>query len=413
MPTALLTKGLSARQHRTIRVHLALIPAYVWLLYVWSVFFAQLPVRSTADQPHLVRDFLHFYVVGTITREHDAHALYDIDAMAAVTERVLPGVPKNTFPPVYGPQVGLLFAPFSVFEYLSALYAWLALTLVGTAACVYLVWRSSEVRRRVLWPVAVFALGMPGLHFALSFGQTSVLGLACFTALWLALQSGFPFAAGLAVGALAYKPQLGLVVACVFILRREWRVVAGAVLAIAAQLLAVWAYWGTSIFVDYARSIPRYLSLFGAMEPDPQLAYTVRSLLVGLHVEQSWAVAASVSLSMVVIGLAVAAWRHEVPVDLRFSGLVFATLLVDPHLYGYDLLLAAPALFLAGDRAWRQRDPLGELCLAALYCAPILTLALPGPSVLTPLALVAATGWTFGQSCQKIPITAPNKSDSR
>ena len=406
MPTAWLTKGLSAQQHRIIRVHLALIPAYVWLLYVWPVLFAQLPVRSTADQPHLVRDFLHFYVVGTITRAHDAHALYDINAMAAVTEGVLPGVPKNIFPPVYGPQVGLLFAPFSEFDYVSALYVWLALTLVGTGACVYVVWRSSEVRRRFPWPVAVFALGMPGLHFTLSFGQISVLGLACFTGLWLALQSGRPFAAGLAVGALAYKPQLGLVVACVFILRREWRVVAGAVLAIAAQFLAAWAYWGTSIFEGYARAIPRYLSLFGAMEPDAQLAYSVRALLVGLHLDQ-WAVAASVSLSVVVIGLWVAAWRQEVPVDLRYAGLVFATLLVDPHLYGYDLLLAAPALLLAGDRAWRRRDHLGLLCMTSVYCAPILTLVLPGPSVLTPLALVAATGWTLGQSFLKIPVKTP------
>ena len=411
MPPASPAQGLSPGQHRTIRVHLALIPAYVWLFYVWPVFFAQLPVRPTADQPHLVRDFFHFYVVGTITREHDAHALYDIDAMAAVAERVLPGVPKNIVPPVYGPQVGLLFAPFSELDYLSALYVWLALTLVGTGVCVYLVWQSSDVRR-FPWPVAVFALGMPGLHFALSFGQTSVLGLACFTALWLALRRGHHVAAGVAVGALAYKPQLGLVVACVFILRREWRVVGGAVLAIAAQCLAAWAYWGTSIFEAYARAIPRYLSLFGAMEPDAQLAYSMRAVLLGLHLEPRWAVAASVSLSVVVIGFAVAAWRHEVPIDVRYVGLVFATLLIDPHLYGYDLLLAAPALLLAGDRAWRRRDQIGVVCVTALYSAPILTMLLPGPSVLTTLALVAVTGWTIGRSLRETPIEASDKSAS-
>ena len=280
MPTAWLTRVLSTQQHRAIRMHLALIPVYVWLLYVWPVFFAQLPVRSTADQPHLVRDFLHFYVIGAITREHDAHALYNIDAMAAATERLLPGVPKNIFPPVYGPQVGMFFAPFARLDYLTALYVWLALTIAGTAACVYVVWRPSDLGRRSLWPVAVLALGMPGLHFALSFGQTSVLGLIGFTALWLALQSRRQFTAGLAVGALAYKPQLGLVVACVFIARREWRVVSGAVVAIAAQLLVAWAYWGASIFEGYARAIPRYLSLFGLMEPDPELAYSVRALLL-------------------------------------------------------------------------------------------------------------------------------------
>lgn len=412
MSTASTVKGLSPAQHRTIRAHLAFIPVYVWLMYAWRVFFAQLPYRATADQPHLVRDFLHFYVLGLLTRQHDGRALYDIDALAAAAERVLPGVPKNIFPPVYGPQVGLFFAPFSRLEYLPALHVWLAFTLVGTAGCAFLIWRSHDVLRRYPWHVAALALGAPGLHFALSFGQTSLLGLLCFTALWKALHHKRLFAAGLAVGALAYKPQLGLVVACVFIARREWRVVAGAISAIGIQVLAAWAYWGTSIFESYVSSIPRYLSLFGAMEPNAQLAYSTRALLVALHLEHSWAIAVSSVLSVVVIGFAVVSWRPEVPVDLRYSGLVFASLLVDPHLYGYDMLLALPALLLAGGRAWPIRDGLGILCVAFLYSAPILTLVVPGPSVLTSLALMTATGWTLRESSSAVYSTASYKSVS-
>ncbi|MEQ1911808.1 MAG: glycosyltransferase family 87 protein [Vicinamibacterales bacterium] len=407
MPTDLPGNGLSRRQHRIIRAHLAFIPVYVWLLYVWPVFFTQLPTRATADQPHLVRDFLHFYVQGELTRQRDAHALYDIDAMAAAAERVLPGVPKNIFPPVYGPQVGLFFAPLSRLDYLPALYLWLALTLVGTAASVYLVWRSSEVLRRHTWQVAALALGAPGLHFALSFGQASVLGLVCFTWLWLALRSKHHVVAGLAVGALAYKPQLGIVLACVFVMRREWRIVSGAAVGVVLQLLAAWAYWGASIFQGYLRALASLPGVFDAMEPDKDLAYSLRALFIALHCSPAVALSLSLVSSVVVVAFAVVAWRPQGALSLRYAGVVLATLLVNPHLYGYDLLLALPAMLLAGAWAWEQGERLRFVSTLLVYAAPIVTFVVPGPPLLTPLALAGATAWTLGQSF--LPRSEPHQ----
>ena len=407
------TTGFTPEQHRRIQTHIALIPSYVWLVYVWSLFWIQLPVSGDASQTHLVRDFLHFYTQGVIARDHDVHALYDITAMAAVAERVVPGSPPHAFPPVYGPQVALFFRPLASLSYVTALYVWLALTIVGAGLCLYLVWRHVDERMpiaaprtsslaRAAWPVAVLALGAPGLHFTLSFAQASVIGLVDLTVLWLALRSDRLFLAGLAIGGLAYKPQLGVVAAIVFLWRREWRVAAGATLSVAIQMLAAAAYFGPSVFVGYLGALRQLPRVIGAMEPDPQLAYSMRAVLIGLHASPAGSLVGSLAVSAVAIGLAVALWRPSTPLALRYAGLVFATLLVNPHLYGYDMLLATPAMLVAGGWAWsRQRREL-LVALGLVYAGPILTIVLPGPTLVTTVGLAWTLVCCFREKARKL-----------
>ena len=80
---------LTPAQHAAIRRQLFLIPVYIWVIYSWSITVRQLPVGTYAPDVHVARDFVHFYSQGVATREHDAHALYDLDALAAVVARLL------------------------------------------------------------------------------------------------------------------------------------------------------------------------------------------------------------------------------------------------------------------------------------------------------------------------------------
>src|SRR4051794_36420642 len=116
-----------SRQHRTeltptahahIRQQLALLPVYVWLVYGWRNLLETLPGILP------VRDFAHFYVLGVIARERNAQALYDMDLMATIVPRVVPGAPVTVFPPAYGPQISLLFSPLTRLSYSTALYTW-------------------------------------------------------------------------------------------------------------------------------------------------------------------------------------------------------------------------------------------------------------------------------------------------
>src|SRR4051812_34220690 len=111
MPTATGRRDLTPAQHALIRQQIALIPLYVWVIFAWGVFFVHLPVPPFNSNTHIARDFAHFYAQGLAAREHAASTLYDIDALAVLTRRVVPDKVNVPFPPVYGPQVPLLFAP--------------------------------------------------------------------------------------------------------------------------------------------------------------------------------------------------------------------------------------------------------------------------------------------------------------
>ena len=89
-------------------------------------------VRIPSEEPP--RDFVHFYVQGLIAVERDAASLYDTDRMADIARRVLPGGQRPLYPPVYGPQVSLLFSPLARLPYITARNVWIVVTLLVSAS---------------------------------------------------------------------------------------------------------------------------------------------------------------------------------------------------------------------------------------------------------------------------------------
>lgn len=382
-------RGLTGAQHQTIRRFLALIPALVWVAYVWPIFFTQLPNRSDPERGHYVRDFLHFYTQGEVVREHDRRALYDIDALARVAERSAPGVTRR-YPPVYGPQVGFIFAPLTVLPYVDALYVWLFATIAGYGACVYLMTRELRSLRLVPGAVATLALGFPALHFTLSFGQASLIGLICFTAMWIAMRKDAWFTAGVAVGLLAYKPPLALVAAVVFVVRKEWRLVFGAIVTVGLQVVVSSLYWGADVWGEYGAALTRLPNYLDAMEPHPELASSIRTVISSLGLPPVAGIFATVAVSTTIAGMAAWCWRPRQSLALSYIVCVCATLLVDPHFYVYDLLVAAPALLLAWSESAAHSRRLVGVAGLAVYVAALVSAAGVAPRIPWTLIALAA-----------------------
>ena len=53
--------------------------------------------------------------------------------------------------------------------------------------------------------------------------------------------------------------------------------------------------------------------------------------------------------SALVLGVAVIVWKSTSELVLRYSALSFAAVLVNPHLFVYDLLMLAPAFLMLVD----------------------------------------------------------------
>src|SRR5215510_16438373 len=91
--------ALTPAQHARIRLHLALIPAYIALVWGWSDLAQRLPV-GPGSEAYRARDFAAIaYIPGAIANSGDASALYDVDRRAAMLRDLLPDGPQVRYPP--------------------------------------------------------------------------------------------------------------------------------------------------------------------------------------------------------------------------------------------------------------------------------------------------------------------------
>jgi len=340
---------------RRIRMH-----GFVLAVCLWTAYAAILATPGMKDHSGLIKgtDFLHFYTLGTLANEGRGDLLYDIPGQEKVVARVLPEAAGYRYVPLYGPQVSLLFAPVARLPYGWALTVWLALNAAIYAACCYVIWKTCSSLQDQGWTAVILAAAFPGIFHLLLWGQTSGLALACFTLGYLALRTQHDFLAGLAIGSLIFKPQLGLAAAVVFVLAGQWKVVAGAVTAMAAQLAAGWGHYGNAVMRDYANALLHVQNMLPWLEPRPYQMHSLRSFwsLIVPWPEASFVLYLISALAA--LALLVLAWRRGLPLELRFSALLFSTVLVSPHLTAYDLVILAPAFLLLVD--WSRSPSAGE-----------------------------------------------------
>ena len=201
---------------RRIRRQALLLAIALWLGYA-----ATIATPGMRDRfGHLKgADFLHAYVLGSIALDHRADALYDAAAQRAIGERLVPASAGDYFLPVYGPQYSLFWAPFALLPYAWAAALWMLLSAAIYAVCCYAIWRTCPNLHSHASTVALAAAAFPGFFSLITFGQNSALALAAFTAAYFALRARRDLLAGFCLGLLAYKPQLAIVPACVFVVQ--------------------------------------------------------------------------------------------------------------------------------------------------------------------------------------------------
>ena len=120
-------------------------------------------------------------------------------------------------------------------------------------------------------------------------------------------------AGGLAVGVLAYKPQLGFGVCVVLLATRNWRVILAAAVTVGAQALACWAWFGAEVFAAYARMLSTLPAIAPLVEPQQFQLCSLRGFFTALGVPGPPATVLSMALSAVVCWWVVVAWTRRSP----------------------------------------------------------------------------------------------------
>jgi Glycosyltransferase family 87 len=332
---------------KRLRAHGTILLLCLWSLYVWDLSAPGLRDRNGNLKG---TDFLHFYTLGSLALEHRGADLYDMKAQAMLAAQRVPEATGIRYLPMYPPAVSLLFAPLARLSYGWALSLWWIFCALLYGICCYWTCRTCENLREPGVLIALLAAAYPAFFHLIAWGQTSALALLCFTLMFFCLRGEHEFFAGIALGCLIFKPQLGLAAGLVFLSIGAWRVLAGALMAASAQLTVGLFYYGAEPMRQWISTLAHVGALLPQLEPKPYQTHSLRTFWSMIIPWPSLSVGLYLLSAVAVLWLAIACWkRPSIPLELRYSSVLLATVLVAPHLTVYDLVILAPMFILLAD----------------------------------------------------------------
>lgn len=327
-------------------------------------------------------NFLAFWSAGSLALRHIAAAAYDWPTLGNF-ETQAAGRTFAALPWVYPPTFLLAVAPFAALPYVPAFLAWMAATLSAYLAAIHAI-----LPRRL---TLLLAPASPVVFWNVLTTQNGVLTTALL-GFSLAFLETRPIVAGIFIGLLTYKPQLGLLFPLVLALTGRWRVIASA--AVTALVFAGASYFvfGAETWAAFFRSgaITADAEFGAKLFPWPSLETTyglVRSLGGGASV--AWTAHGVVALATAALVCRI--WLRPVAYDLKAASLAVGALIVTPYLLMYDLAaVTVPAAFLlrAGlSTGFIRGERTVLLGLAAVLLYPLIVLDLVplGPILLAAL----------------------------
>jgi hypothetical protein len=330
----------------------------------------------------LGRDFLNLWMYGRALFDGGAPArFYDIATYNdALAQMLGTGYPGQNWP--NPPTALVVMAPFGLLSYFPALLAWAGVSLLAF----YLAGRREVANWRTL---AITAVSPAALLCALS-GQSSLLTTAALLAIFAQLDKR-PYLAGMLIGLLTVKPQLGILFPFALIASGRWRVFIAAGITALALVAASVALGGAESWHAYiVKALPLQREVLQdaagtAMPFHPTVFMNIRGV-VGNHaaeiIQFAFTLAAVVAVSV--------AFRYRRDSDPRILQALFlaCTVSASPYMGAYDLLpltFAAVALI-----AEEKLDARGRRLAQLVYWSPALqllfgTMQLPGPGFIAPL----------------------------
>lgn len=293
--------------------------------------------QFTSPNGTLMMDYLSFWLAGSRVWLGDPAMVYDPQAFSALQAKLSGS--GTVFGFFYPPTFQLLQAAFSVLPYKAAFVAFV-LTTTGL-----LCWVCRLITGRWVWAVCLILVPAclnNGFH-----GQNAALTAALLGLALVGVERGRFVPAGVAIGLLTIKPQLGVLIPLALIAAGYWRVFLSA--SVTTVLLAgtsvlilgisTWqAFWSqapvaTAVMVEGGVEWAKMVSVYGSLRV-AGLGHTVAMAL------------------QIAIGLSAAAcvwtvWRRSNDMVGRSAVLVGGILLTTPFALSYDLtLLVIPCAFL-------------------------------------------------------------------
>ena len=321
--------------------------------------------------------------------------------------------PQDWMPWLYPPGYLLALMPFGAMSFAQSFLAstLLSVLLIGLAV------RPFSAGLIPIWLALTFA---PAYVPTLILGQNSLFWLAGFLAALAALQKGRWVLAGVFIGCLTLKPQLGLLIPVALLAAGLWRTILAATVTTAVLAIVPTFFVG----LDYWPALAHRLG-----EHSESLVYSLNDLflmvgplylltLMGFPIEMAlkvqWVIIA------LCVGIVAILWRsRRIDFDTKVAGLMLAMLLSAPYLWYYEVaMMALIGLFMVRGEILR-RTPAQMLLLICLWCGgvlqalyvfyPIFDRHLTGAVIITPVlvaSMVIVLMHAFAMHRQDSAVTA-------
>jgi alpha-1,2-mannosyltransferase len=373
------------RRGRDLRFHAALLASAMWLI-VGADILSPGPL-GRQSKLHKGNDFVQFYVMASLARDGNFHALvderqfHDAQAGYAISGNLL-------YPPVYGPQVALMLAPLAWFKYQHAYALFTVVSFALIAWATWIFWRQSAALAGWGATVAVATAAFPPIGFLILNGQLSGVAVAALGLCVVGLGRRSPILAGAAIGLLAYKPSLFLPGLAICALAGEWTIAAAAVAIGALQLCAASPIVGVDVVRDYLGNSATLATIPDVLARKPHMMGSLRTfwaaLLPGLPARVAYVLTAAGA-----IGISAWAWRRTSDPVQRAALLSIGIALAAPHFYLYDMVLVIPA-FVASAAILLTHSARGlRWCTYAAFLSPLLV-PLAARMTIQPVTLALA-----------------------
>ncbi|WP_303976151.1 glycosyltransferase family 87 protein [Dongia mobilis] len=360
-------------------------------------------------------DFVNTWTGARLALGGDVSALFDFAAYDALLQSQFgAGFPGHMWS--YPPHLLPLIMPLGGLGYVPAYIIWCVITTL------IFLWGARSIGFR--GPELLLLATSPALAMNIVVGQTGAL-----TAGLLMGALGFigrqPIVAGVSAALLTVKPQFGLLIPIVLLLRRNFAIIAvAAIMTVALITLTVlllgWSPWQG--FIDVTTPAMRAVMMSGELPAASVMRPNWASALQLLHVPTQAAFAIQSAISLVLVGLWLwLFWPSRIspgrntPQPLshdraRLALLLLVSVLATPYIHNYDLVIVAPVIL------WCWRDPeilgagsgpLRRLLLIFAWILPWAMIPLHqgriilAPFLLTALALLLIRAIWRRQAAQK------------
>lgn len=322
----------------------------VWIGQAWIV------IARSGDAT-FPADFRVFWSAAKLAVEGDVLGAFDVSRLADVQSNS-----GDTWMPwSYPPTFLLILLPLGALSYGAA---WAAFTVVSAVAILTAL-RPFAPKAAPIW--LSFALA-PAAIPTFFMGQTTLIWIAGLLAALACLRAERFVLAGIFIGFLTFKPQLGLLIPVALLASGAWRTILSAsvttiLFAALATLVVGVEYWAA-----LGEMIKTHFSVIRQNSATERLMISQYSVMAGIGIPEGLAMVLQWTLTgLGAIGVALAWSTKRISFDLGAAMLVTAILLSTPYLWYYEsYMLVVAALFMLRAGVLRP-TPLGLLLTLLIW----------------------------------------------